>query len=396
MFDRRKFIRSSAMISLAPVVPSFLAGLAQATESARGDERILVVIQLDGGNDGINTVVPLADEGYKQHRRELRLPDSELIKITSDFALNSNLRSVGQLWEQDRLSIVHGVGYPNPNRSHFESMKFWHVGSNQQEQVEQGNGWIGDSFGTRPVRLGAPHAVNVGDESMPLSLHGRRCIVTSISNPADMRLRASTVDLSERDQSSNATGLNQFVTKVVTQAYTSSRQISELTTQDSSAGYPASRLANRLKLISGMIKSELGAQVYYTLQPGYDTHAGQLATHGDLLGELSSSLKAFMDDLRQAGLEDQVLVLCFSEFGRRVAENDSLGTDHGTAGPVFLAGTRLAQRSYGVMPSLTELDDGDLKFHLDFRHIYASVLTDWLGLRLPTWLEGYRLDNLLA
>ncbi|MFO0940682.1 MAG: DUF1501 domain-containing protein [Pirellulales bacterium] len=396
MLNRRKFIRSSAMISLAPVVPSFLASLAHATEMPQGDGRFLVVIQLDGGNDGINTVVPLADEGCKQHRHQLRLPDSELIKVNGDFALHARLRSICQLLEQDRLSIVHGVGYPNPNRSHFESMKFWHVGSNQQEQVEQGNGWIGDSFGTGPVRSGSPHAVHVGDESMPLALCGRRCISTTISNPADMRLRASTVVSPETSSPSDATGLNQFVTKVVTQAYTSSRQISELAKQDSSVRYPESRLAGRLKLISDMIKSDLGAQVYYTLQPGYDTHAGQLGSHGDLLGELSSSLNAFTDDLRQSGLEDRVLVLCFSEFGRRVAENDSLGTDHGTAGPVFLAGTRLANRSYGVLPSLTDLDDGDLKFHVDFRHIYGSILTEWLGLRLPSWLKGYRLVNLLT
>ena len=395
MLNRRNFLKTSSLISLAPTMPMFLSRLARAAESATDNGRMLVVIQLDGGNDGINTVVPVRDEGYVKYRRALRLPESELLKVSDEFALHSRLRSISQLFEEGRLSIAHGVGYPNPNRSHFESMKIWHVGGSQPELLSTGNGWLGDAFGSAPVTTGKPHAIHVGEDSLPLALVGRRCMATTVSNPADLRLRAS---LSKSNQSIARTGdsaLGDFVSKSVSEAYASAEQLSQATAKDASAHYPENRLGQKLKLVSQLIKADAGARVYYTSQPGYDTHAGQLPGHGDLLGELSSSLKAFMDDMKQSSLEDQILVMCFSEFGRRVEENDSQGTDHGTAGPVLLAGTHLAERSYGQLPSLTDLEDGDLKFHLDFRQLYSAILTGWLELELPQPLRGFRMDGLL-
>lgn len=395
MLNRRTFLKTSSLISLAPTVPMFLSRLALATESAADNGRRLVVIQLDGGNDGINSVVPFRDEGYAKHRRELRLPESELLKVSDEFAFHSRFRSLSQLFEEGRLSIAHGVGYPNPNRSHFESMKIWHVGGNQPELLSVGNGWLGDAFGSAPVTTGKPQAIHVGDDSLPLALIGRRCMATTVSDPADLQLRAS---ISKPNRSISPTGdgsLADFVSKSVSEAYASAEQLSQATAKDASARYPENRLGQKLKLVSQLIKADAGARVYYTSQSGYDTHAGQLSEHGDLLGQLSSSLKAFMDDMQLSGLEDQILVMCFSEFGRRVEENDSFGTDHGTAGPVFLAGTHLAERSYGQLPSLTDLEDGDLKFHLDFRQLYAAIVTDWLAQELPQSLHGFRMDRLL-
>jgi len=395
MLNRRKFLKASSLISLAPTMPTFLSRLARAAESAANNGRILVVIQLDGGNDGINTVVPFRDEGYTKHRRALRLPESELLKVSDEFALQPRLRSISQLFEEGRLSIAHGVGYPNPNRSHFESMKIWHVGGDQPELLSTGNGWLGDAFGSAPVTTGKPQAIHVGEDSLPLALVGRRCMATTVSDPADLQLRAS---ISKSNQSIVRTGggsLTDFVSKSVSEAYASSEQLSQATAEDASARYPDNRLGQKLKLVSQLIKADAGARVYYTSQPGYDTHAGQLPGHGDLLGELSSSLKAFMDDMKTSSLEDQILVMCFSEFGRRVEENYSLGTDHGTAGPVLLAGTHLAERGFGQLPSLTDLDDGDLKFHLDFRQLYSAILTGWLELELPQPLRGFRMDGLL-
>jgi len=395
MLNRRKFLKASSLISLAPTMPTFLSRLARAAESAANNGRILVVIQLDGGNDGINTVVPFRDEGYTKHRRALRLPESELLKVSDEFALHPRLRSISQLFEEGRLSIAHGVGYPNPNRSHFESMKIWHVGGDQPELLSTGNGWLGDAFGSAPVTTGKPQAIHVGEDSLPLALVGRRCMATTVSDPADLQLRAS---ISKSNQSIVRTGggsLTDFVSKSVSEAYASSEQLSQATAEDASARYPDNRLGQKLKLVSQLIKADAGARVYYTSQPGYDTHAGQLPGHGDLLGELSSSLKAFMDDMKTSSLEDQILVMCFSEFGRRVEENYSLGTDHGTAGPVLLAGTHLAERGFGQLPSLTDLDDGDLKFHLDFRQLYSAILTGWLELELPQSLRGFQMDRLL-
>jgi len=395
MLNRRNFLKTSSLISLAPTMPMFLRRLALAAESATDNGRILVVIQLDGGNDGINTVVPFTDEGYVKHRRALRLPEAELLKVSDEFALHSRLRSISQLFEEGRLSIAHGVGYPNPNRSHFESMKIWQVGGNQPELLSTGNGWLGDAFGSAPVTTGKPQAIHVGEDSLPLALVGRRCMATTVSNPADLQLRAS---ISKSNHSIDRTGdgsLADFVSKSFSEAYASAEQLSQATAKDASARYPDNRLGQKLKLVSQLIKADAGARVYYASQSGYDTHAGQLSSHGDLLGELSSSLKAFMDDMKQSSLEDQILVICFSEFGRRVEENDSLGTDHGTAGPVFLAGTQLAERSYGQLPSLMDLENDDLKFHLDFRQLYSAILTGWLELELPQPLRGFRMDGLL-
>lgn len=403
MFNRRDFLRSSAIVSLAPTLPTFLQSLANANQSARETEgRILVVIQLDGGNDGINTVVPFRDEGYAKHRRELRLPETDLIKVADDFSLHPRLRRVADLFEDSKLSIVHGVGYPNPNRSHFESMAIWNAGSTDKEQIEIGQGWIGSAMG-EGGRSRDSQAIHVGDETLPVALRGRRCTAASISNPAELQssleklgLAAKTSSESLKTANGSSDSLDAFLSRSVSDAFASAKELSTATKDNSTARYPDSKLGGRLKLVGQLIKSNTNARVYYTQQSGYDTHAGQLPTHASLLNQLSSALKAFNDDMHDAGMQDEVLVMVFSEFGRRVDENQSAGTDHGTAGPIFLAGTKLQQRSYGSIPSLTDLENGDPKFQLDFRHIYASIIKDWLELKSPSFLESYGLREMFV
>lgn len=387
MRDRRQFLKSSAILSLCPTVPAFLARTASANDEA-DNGRILVVIQLDGGNDGINTVVPHADDSYEKHRKSLRLPRRELIKLSDEFAFHPRMRRASELFDDGRLSVVHAVGYPNPNRSHFESMHIWHAASDDPERLQLGNGWLGEVMSLRGRSKG-PHAIHVGDGDLPLALRGRRCTATSLASMDDLRLSLPEL-ASQRRQPENEGALADFVTRSMVNAFTTAKELSDVTKQDPGARYPTSKLGQRLRAISRLIKSDAPARVYYTLQTGYDTHANQLPAHAGLLDELSSSLKAFMDDLQKSQLADRVLVVAFSEFGRRVKENASLGTDHGTAGPLLMAGTKLKQRSYGQLPSLTDLDAGDLKHHTDFRHVYASVVTDWLGLRLPESLRDFR------
>ncbi|MEM9659246.1 MAG: DUF1501 domain-containing protein, partial [Planctomycetota bacterium] len=315
--------------------------------------------------------------------------------VSAEFALHPRLRSVSELFEEGRLSIVHGVGYPNPNRSHFESMAIWHAGSTAEERRHVGSGWIGEAVSMQTL-AGGPHAVHVGDETLPVALRGRRCTAMSISGAEDLQLR---LDIDELERTESAVedhalaktngSLSDFLTNSVSEAHFSAKELASATPGDATARYPRSKLGRRLKVVSQMIKSGAAARVYYTSQSGYDTHAAQLPTHANLLGELSSSLKAFMNDLKDSQLEDRVLVMAFSEFGRRVKENASIGTDHGTAGPVFLAGTSLAQRSYGQLPKLTDLDRGDLRHSVDFRHVYSAVLADWLELARPASLQGF-------
>lgn len=401
MQSRREFLRRSAFVSLSPVAPTFLTNVVSAgAEQVNG--RRLVVIQLDGGNDGINTVVPYRDDGYEKHRQELRLAENDLIKANDNFAFHPRLRGVAELFEAGKLSVVHGVGYPNPNRSHFESTAIWQSGSTVETERRVGHGWIGSAVDA--TTSSGPHAIHVGDETLPVALRGRRCTANTISNPADLRLRMpfplspriEETRLQTEASLSPPLNLKDFVTQCVTEAYASASELASTTRVDSAVNYPNSRLATRLKLISQMIKSGSAAQVYYTVQPGYDTHASQLPEHASLLSEFSRAVTAFMEDLKQSGLADCVTILAFSEFGRRVQENASGGTDHGTAGPVFLVGNQLLRSSIGEVSRLDDLHQGDLKYSIDFRSIYRSVLVDWLGLDCPAVLNGYPTQQLFS
>ncbi|MEM6471203.1 MAG: DUF1501 domain-containing protein [Planctomycetota bacterium] len=391
MKNRRQLLKRSAVLSLTPTLPSFLARSAFASQGQR-DGRILVIIQLTGGNDGINTVVPFKDEGYAKHRRELGLPEHRLIKLGGDLAFHPRLRAAGELFSEDRLSVVHAVGYPNPNRSHFESMDIWHTARLSADERKIGRGWLGEAVSSNDL-VGLSQAVHVGDDPLPVALRGRRCSATSLASLEDLKLNTPEAigdPIPERRQ----TGLQDFVRQSVRSAYATAEEIMQNTRADASVRYPTSKLAERLRLVSQMIKSGSESRIYYTSQRGYDTHASQSLVHANLLGTLSSSLKAFMDDMRESGLEDRVLVMAFSEFGRRVAENASGGTDHGTAGPVLLAGKNLADRQYGQMPSLMNLESGDLRYACDFRDLYAGILQGWLDWELPLCLHGFEMDRL--
>jgi uncharacterized protein (DUF1501 family) len=375
-------------------VPEFLARTARAAK-AESDSRVLVIIQLDGGNDAINTLVPHADEGYERYRKVLRLDKRRLIRINDQVGLHPALRGLTELLERQHLALVPGVSYPNPNRSHFESMSIWQTARLDASQNE-GPGWIGRAY---DARTGSPDAATsgapslfIGDGPPPVALRGRRSAASSLAQVDDLRLPAGLIPClaetclaetrlargTEMDES-----LEAFMRRSLLDSYASAQRISELAARakaGSNESYPRDPLGERLRMVAQLLKAGLGARVLYTVHPGYDTHAGQLETHDRLLRILSSALKAFFDDLTAAKLADRVLVLGFSEFGRRVAENSSAGTDHGTAGLVLLAGQRVRAGIHGKMPSLTDLSDGDPRWSVDFRQIYSTVLEDWLGM----------------
>jgi uncharacterized protein (DUF1501 family) len=383
MITRRDFLKTgSTLIALAPTVPGFLAQTARAARPAK-DGRILVVVQLDGGNDGINTVVPFKDEGYAKHRRLLRLPPAQLVKVSAEVGLHPALADAGRLLDAGRLTVVQGVGYPNPNRSHFESMAVWQTARLDADQRD-GRGWLGRALdGARQPAGGVPASVFVGVGPFPVALRGRRSLASGLTRPEDFLLAPEANPKPATLDPGPASDLAAFVQRAALDAYATAGRMAEIArAKDAPSRYPATRLAERLQLVARLIKADVGTRVFYVSQSGYDTHAGQEATHRALLGELAGGLKAFLDDLAAAGLADRVAVLSFSEFGRTVRENSSGGTDHGTAGPVFLAGPQLPQAVVGQTPSLVELDrkHGDLKVGSDFRRVYATMLEDWLGL----------------
>jgi uncharacterized protein (DUF1501 family) len=386
MFNRRRFLQASSLIALAPTVPAFLRRAALAAES-QTEDRILVVIQLDGGNDGINTVVPFRDPGYAKHRAALKLADDRLIRLSDDVALHPSLRGMADLFESSRLAIVQGVGYPNPNRSHDVSMAIWQTA--RFDPLEHKTfGWIGRALDQSEGDRRAPASILVGDGELPQAVIGRRSIASNFTRLEDMMPQGGGPRVAEVTGKTSG-NLGDFVRRTTLDAYTTAELLNDVARKpDSAARYPATELAQRLQLISRLVQAGLSTRVYYAVQSSYDTHSAQAPTHSRLLRELGDATKVFLDDLHDCGLADRVLVLCFSEFGRRVQENASEGTDHGTAGPVFLAGPGVKSGLHGATPSLTDLEAGDLKMSVDFRHVYAALLEGWLAVDSRPVLDG--------
>ncbi len=396
MISRRDFLKSSTLLALAPTIPGFLAQTARAAKAER-DGRVLVVIQLDGGNDGINTVVPFADEGYAKHRKVLRLPKDRLVKINDQVGLHPSLADAGKLLEAGQLAIVQGVSYPNPNRSHFRSMAIWHSARLDPEE-HGGLGWLGRALDEDPKAGGAAGSLLIGSGPPPVAIRGRRSVASALEKLEDFALssgadprQAILRSQTEFGNEGRVDELTAFVQRSMLDAYATADRLAEVAAaKDSSVRYPGNNLGSRLQLIARLLKAGFGTRIYYTLQPGYDTHSAQIQTHGQLLFELAGALKAFLDDLAASKLADRVAVLMFSEFGRTVSENGSAGTDHGTAGPVFLAGPGVKAGLVGTMPSLLDLDPkhGDLRIGIDFRQVYAAVLEGWLNLPSQLALGG--------
>ena len=387
--DRRSFLKQSTAVTLG-ALPSVIYRGAMASESptANSDGKILVVVQMSGGNDGINTVVPFADEGYAKHRQKLRLPTDRLIKVDDSVALHPSMRSAADLLDSGKLAIVPGVGYPNPSRSHDISMAIWHSATIGGEKTLRTHGWLGKAMDSvkRDARASArnsPQMILLGDESQPLAIQSRRSTAITMSNLTDLRLKAPLHAVKKsKHLSMEANELNQFVERTMRNATVAASSMEQTIDQANAdnVSYPSTRLGRRMQSVSTLIKSGFETPVYYTIQDGYDTHAAQLYTHSRLLREFSGAIKAFLDDLDSAGLSDRVCVLGFSEFGRRVAENGSAGTDHGTAGPVFIAGNQVHPGLTGKTPDLLDLVNGDLRMSVDFRDVYREVTTNWLGL----------------
>lgn len=382
MLSRRDFLARSSLVALAPSVPLFLARSVRAVAPKR-EGRVLVVLQLSGGNDGINTVVPFKDEGYLKNRKSLRLPEKQLHKIDDRTALHPALGDAMKLLESQRLTIVQGVGYPNPSRSHDRSMAVWQTARFDPEE-HKGHGWLG-----RALDSEASPSLFVGTTALPAALRGRRSVASTLSRLEEFHLlgEAATVRTMASPEASD--DLNAFVHRSFLDAYTTGECLADVArVRDGGVSYPTTGLGQRLQLIARLLKTGFAARVYYTSQDGYDTHAAQLPRHAELLRELAGAVRAFLDDLTAARLAERVAVLVFSEFGRQVRENASAGTDHGIAAPVFLAGAGVKSGLVGTAPNLLDLVGNAPKMTMDFRRIYATVLQDWLGLPANTVLGG--------
>lgn len=371
MLNRRAFLKTSSLVALSPTVPLFLTR-SVATATPNSDARVLVVVELTGGNDAINTVIPFTDPTYARLRPRLKQDPKNLLKINDSVGLHSAFRPLSKLLEAGQLATIPGVGYPNPNRSHFESMAIWHTARFDAEE-RKGYGWLGRAFDPSGGQL-----YSIGPD-VPPALRGRRSSAVAFNRIEDLSLADRTAIQSPKGETGKSDLLD-YVRRQTSDTLTTAEKLASLK-EGSGAGYPATSLGERLKLISRLLQADMGARVYYTQQTGYDTHAQQGFTHANLLGDFAGSVAAFFADLREAKLDDRVTLMSFSEFGRTIKENDSAGTDHGTAGAIFVAGPTVKGGLIGTMPNLTELEKGEPKMTTDFRGVYEGVLQGWLGLK---------------
>ena len=395
IITRRDFMKSAAVFSALGLAPQFVTRTAEAAgQSILGfkDDRVLVVVQLGGGNDGLNTLVTHGDDAYYNARPQLSLKGDRLLKINDHIAFNSRLEGLMRLYDNGQLGIVQGVGYPNPDRSHFRSMEIWHTGSDSDEFSSYG--WIGKYFDHTCSGSARPQAgVAIGKER-PQAFEGHKGFGVAFETPETFGWRPGDGADNERNfASANSTDLPadegsnlDFLRHVTSDAIMSSKEV-QTAAMHAGTDEPKGRaLAPQLDTVAKLIRGGLQTRIYYVSGSGFDTHANQLGQHDNLLKTLGDSLHAFQERLRKDGTADRVTTMVFSEFGRRVQENRSGGTDHGTAAPMFLIGDRVNAGLHGVYPSLTKLDQGDLIHTVDFRQVYSSVLSDWFAVDPKTVL----------
>jgi uncharacterized protein (DUF1501 family) len=388
-FSRRDFLAASTLLGAGlPEAFRRAAFAAPALGDPGGRDTILVVVQLTGGNDGLNTVIPFRHPVYVSARPTLAQPREAVRKIDDDLAFHPELEGFSKLLEEGLLGIVQGVGYPNPNRSHFESMDIWHRAT---PSTQQRYGWL-----ARSLPLLDSGALHAAEAAPPLALYGATGYAPSLKSLGDYRLRIEnddprlkeTIEGFARKQPEETDLLN-FVRSSAREAYASAERLRSAAADYSTpVTYPQAPLAQNLKLFAQLIDAGVPERVYYTSLEGFDTHAGQAIGHGPLLRTLGDAMLAFQQDLKHHGHSKRVLTMMFSEFGRRVNENGSQGTDHGTAAPMIVVGETVRRGPIGDHPSLDQLEDGDLRFHTDFRSVYSAVLTNWLGVASDRVIDG--------
>ena len=392
LFTRRDFLKSAALAGAAMSLPNFLTNsVSAAIDPATGapgfkDDRLLIVIQMGGGNDGLNTIVPYSNDVYHALRPRLALKKDKILTLNDDLGMHGGMTGFKELYDAGELAIVNGVGYPDPDQSHFRSMEIWQtaVDSNRYSN----SGWIGRYFEStaKGGKVDPLVAVNIGEQS-PQAFDSRSDVGVSFTDPGrfqwntgknpDARPAFETLNKIHAEHHEERT--IDFLRHTTANAILSSDRVQKAARVKRQAPqYPPGRLTNSLRSIANMISAGLPTRVYYASITGFDTHSNQLGQQERLLTEIGAATAAFWNDLKAIGVADRTMIMAFSEFGRRAGENASGGTDHGTAGPMFLVGKNVNPGVHGAMPSLTDLDNGNLKYTVDFRSVYSEVLTKWL------------------
>lgn len=385
--DRRNFIKTSSLASGYFMIPGFLKPLESLFSET--SQKNLIVIQLSGGNDWLNTVIPYKNDLYYQKREKIGLKHQNLIPLERDLALNAALGDLKEFYDQGEMAIVNNVGYPNPDRSHFRSMDIWQSASASTEILH--TGWLGRYLDTECKN--AYEGIEA-DNYLSLAMKGAKLNGLAIKDIKQLYRELKTPyfeDISNVAKNELLTEDNQgYLYKTLLETQSSVNYIYEKNKiYTNTAEYPNTALGKQLRDIAHFIGSGVSTRVYYVSMSGFDTHVNQLYRQNNLLKQYSEAVTAFIKNLKALGKWDDSLIFTFSEFGRRVQENASGGTDHGTAGNVFLFGRKLKKNGIvNSAPDLASLDDGDLKYAVDFRSIYKNILKDWLNADAEKIISG--------
>ncbi len=382
--ERRDFLRNTALASGALLVPTFLKPLEALAKSELTGYKNLVIIQLSGGNDGLNTIVPYGNDIYYQKRNTIAVNQTDIIKLNDMQGLNPNLSALKDIYDQGLMSIINSVGYPNPDRSHFRSMDIWQTGSEPDQFLT--TGWIGRYLDSNCQSCKNPYTAIEVDDTLSLAMKGAKMKGIAVQDPNKLYQTTREPFFKDLVHDHGDANLNEdnlgYLYKTMIETYSSADYIQNTSkTYTVTAEYPATAFGNQLKTVSKFINSALQTRVYYVSLSGFDTHVGQQNQQGRQLKIYGDAVAAFVKDLKQTGKLDDTLVMTFSEFGRRVEQNASNGTDHGTANNILIYGGNLKKAGfYNEAPDLTQLDNGDLKYQIDFRDVYATLLDKWLDI----------------
>lgn len=380
---RRDFLQNTALATAGTLwIPSFLKQYETIQKYKAGNtDKILVIIQLSGGNDGLNTIIPFENDLYYNARPKLAIPKTEVLSLNDELGLNPVMTGLRNIYEEGYLSIINNVGYPNPNRSHFRSTDIWQTASDSDEYLS--TGWLGRYLDAACVGdcTTAHKAIEV-DDTLSLVLKGEEMKGLALKNPKKLHKVTQSphiqalANLNQEHENENIA----YLYKTLAETVSSANYIYDKSTvKESTEEYPQNKFGNNLKTIANLINAGLETNIYYTSLGGFDTHVNQKQAQDRLLKVYSDALEVFVKDLKKNGKLSQVVVMTFSEFGRRVAQNASNGTDHGTANQVFIIGESLNKAGfYNESPNLSDLDEGDLKYSVDFRNIYATLLSTHL------------------
>ena len=380
LIKRKEFIQLGSLATASLLLPKFLKAFEGGPVVPPGN-RVVVILQLSGGNDGLNTVVPVRNDLYYKARPGLGIEKSKALLLSDEVGLHPSLTGFRELYDDGSLGIINSIGYPNPDRSHFRSMDIWHTASQSDEYWN--TGWMGRYLDAQCKGCDKPTQAIEIDDVLSLALKGENIKGIAVKDPRRLYGTANEKffrDVMKNHQDEAGEQPVDYLYKTMAETLSSADYIfRQSRLHPTNADYPKTDLGNSMKTIASLIFSEINTRVYYVSLGSFDTHINQDGQQQRLFKEMNDAVTSFVKDLKANYRFDDVLLFTFSEFGRRVQQNASGGTDHGTANNMFLVGGGLKQKGLvNALPDLADLDEGDLKYKVDFKDVYATVLNKWL------------------